>query len=230
MSRYKKYLGIVDKENKSNWIFDSEQSHEAFFEYFCVASGERKIVFGINRTPLDLKKDTKLARLFNFESLYLTGGGNSYFFAGKKSVVTLLKYFILLTHIELSSELMHYIIGRLCQIPDCCIKKYFEHDMDILSLSRDYKKQLNGKNDTYRIKIRKNSVEQFLINYVPCSPECKQTENIFRRCKLVWKQKFDMHGMSAKELMDGLKPEQADFSANDASSAIDKIEQFTGDE
>ncbi|MBE3128840.1 MAG: DUF483 domain-containing protein, partial [Actinobacteria bacterium] len=88
-------------------------------------------------------------------------------------------------------EIFDWVIGNLCGIPECCIKKCTDYaskypDGDhIIELAKDYQKQLNGSKDSISIRINGRSVHKE-IGYIPCAPDCKNTKLYLKQHNEQW--------------------------------------------
>ena len=97
-----------------------------------------------------------------------------------------------------SGDIYDWIMGQLCNIPLCCIKKYIEFD-DIEDLAKDYLRQLNGKKDPYDIKIGERITQKY-ISYIPCSPDCEGTKKRYSHYRLLWKKMYDTFSVDPEEI------------------------------
>lgn len=200
MSRNNKYISFFDKFKRKNLILEGD-SIQVFFDFFSVFNGYRNVVYAYNRDEKSFEKDLHLAKIFDMDCLYLGDekGTKQHIFYGNKSIITLISELERFDILRLNIDYLHWLLGKVCRIPGCCIEKFFENGCNVVKSAELFMKQLNGEKDPYKISINGRKVSQFLINYVPCSPDCKQTKNLFKTYKYLWREMFKCYGLSVDE-------------------------------
>ena len=92
---------------------------------------------------------------------------------------------------EMKQKELVEIIGVLCGIPECCIRKFLKFKAykpkGMEEVYGDYKRLLKSREDPYKLIINKTTEEITVtknrIFHIPCSPNCKETKKLFNTYK-----------------------------------------------
>lgn len=211
IKKNKRYVAYLNNKDKTYSMFVTKNAIEAFFEFVCILTRTRDVIFA-SFDPQDTKKISaipKFARMVGLSELRLEHENKKtvYYFLGANPIVVLLDQLIGCSGFSLGSEYMQWIIGTLCNVPPCCIEKFLNYDCDPVKLADAYLTELNGRKDPYQIKIdhKTTTVTQKLLNYIPCSVDCKETKVLFSSYKKVWKLMHEKYGITGQEIINERK-------------------------
>lgn len=198
----KKYIVIKDCETKEMVVFYGEQETRIFLELYITASNIREISYytGIGEDDTELIRD--MAKVMNMSCIayesFKRKKKTYRLFIGSPGIIRLLGFLFDFDYLKFNDDIYHWVIGELCNIPNCCINRYIETNTH--KMIEDYFHQLNGKKDRFNLKDDGDSITSDHLNFIPCSPYCREArirQTIYKKSR---KQMFDNLGVSAADL------------------------------
>jgi hypothetical protein len=206
----KKYIVIEDHKKKECTIFYGKEETRVFFDLYLTALNIKTVSYFNSIGKSDTEMIHDMARLTDmsfmvYEDCSKDKKKKYRSFIGYAGIIRLLGFLFDLNYIESTSDIYDWVVGELCNIPECCIDKYIE--VGPRKLADDYFHQLNGKKDIFNLKDNGHKVTSDYLNFIPCSPHCQEAKMRHISYKKLWKQMFDNYSVSAAELKKGGLPE-----------------------
>lgn len=203
MSNMKKCIVVENAGKGGITVFFGEEETKIFFDIYLTASGLKDISYFPSLSKNDTEMIRDMVKLLNLScSIYKNDSRKDkktyWLFIGSAGITRLLSFLFDSDYLTFNNDIYDWVIGELCNIPNCCINKYINF-ADTHKMVEHYLHQLNGKKDMFGLKDG-DRITSEILNYIPCSPQCKGSKIRYAKYKKIWKEMFDNFSVSTVEL------------------------------